>query len=57
METDQVLENIILELRRGVLVLAVLSQLEQEQYGYSGEGQFSHSENSMMPVFQNLSTG
>lgn len=35
MEADQVLENIILELRRGVLVLAVLSQLEQEQYGYS----------------------
>ncbi len=29
------LENMVLELRRGVLVLAVLSQLEQEQYGYS----------------------
>ncbi len=35
METNQALENIVLELRRGVLVLAVLSQLEQEQYGYS----------------------
>ncbi len=27
--------NMVLELRRGVLVLAVLSQLVQEQYGYS----------------------
>jgi PadR family transcriptional regulator, regulatory protein PadR len=29
------LENITLELRRGVIVLAALSQLEEEQYGYS----------------------
>ena len=29
------LDNVILELRRGVIVLAVLSQLENEQYGYS----------------------
>jgi PadR family transcriptional regulator PadR len=28
-------ENLGLEFRRGVLVLAVLSQLRQEQYGYS----------------------
>ncbi len=28
-------ENIILELRRGVIVIAVLSQLCDEQYGYS----------------------
>jgi len=28
-------QNILLELRRGVLTLAVLSQLGQEQYGYS----------------------
>ena len=28
-------ENLSLELRRGALVLAVLSQLHQEQYGYS----------------------
>jgi|SRR5208337_4829345 len=28
-------ENLALELRRGALVLAVLSQLHQEQYGYS----------------------
>jgi len=29
------LENVVLELRRGVIVLAVLSQLGSEQYGYS----------------------
>lgn len=28
-------ENVTLELRRGMIVLAVLSQLSQEQYGYS----------------------
>lgn len=33
--TNDSLENIVLELRRGVLVLAVLNQLEREQYGYS----------------------
>jgi PadR family transcriptional regulator, regulatory protein PadR len=33
--TDELLENTILELRRGMIVLAVLSQLEGEQYGYS----------------------
>ncbi len=28
-------QNLVLELRRGVIVLAVLSQLHEEQYGYS----------------------
>ena len=28
-------QNLILELRRGTLVLNVLSQLEEQQYGYS----------------------
>ncbi len=28
-------DNLLLELRRGVLALIVLSQLRQEQYGYS----------------------
>jgi len=28
-------QNLVQELRRGVLVLAVLSQLHEEQYGYS----------------------
>jgi len=33
--TNDMLENTVLELRRGVIVLAVLSQLGKEQYGYS----------------------
>ncbi len=35
MEDKELLENTILELRRGVIVLAVLGQLGEEQYGYS----------------------
>ncbi|HSB66187.1 MAG TPA: PadR family transcriptional regulator [Anaerolineales bacterium] len=35
MENEQSLENLILEMRRGVIVLAVLSQCGEEQYGYS----------------------
>ncbi len=35
MKTNELLENTILELRRGVIVLAVLGQLGEEQYGYS----------------------
>jgi DNA-binding PadR family transcriptional regulator len=33
--TNESFDNVILELRRGIIVLAVLSQLSQEQYGYS----------------------
>jgi DNA-binding PadR family transcriptional regulator len=33
--TNESFENVILELRRGVIVLAVMSQLDHEQYGYS----------------------
>ena len=33
--TNESLDNVILELRRGVIVLAVLSQLGEERYGYS----------------------
>src|SRR5512146_2120745 len=32
---NELFENTILELRRGLIVLAVLSQLNEEQYGYS----------------------
>ena len=35
MDTQAQYDNVMLELRRGVIVLAVLSQLESEQYGYS----------------------
>jgi PadR family transcriptional regulator, regulatory protein PadR len=33
--TNESFENVLLELRRGVIVLAVLSRLDQEHYGYS----------------------
>ena len=33
--TNELFENTTLELRRGLIVLAVLSQLAEEQYGYS----------------------
>jgi PadR family transcriptional regulator PadR len=32
---DEQLQNTLVELRRGVIVLAVLSRLGEEQYGYS----------------------
>jgi DNA-binding PadR family transcriptional regulator len=35
MTANEMYENTINELRRGVIVLAVLSQLNEEQYGYS----------------------
>jgi DNA-binding PadR family transcriptional regulator len=35
MENDELIQNMLLELRRGVLSIAVLSQLSKEQYGYS----------------------
>ncbi|HLO30325.1 MAG TPA: PadR family transcriptional regulator [Anaerolineales bacterium] len=35
MENDEIVQNMVLELRRGVLSIAVLSQLSKEQYGYS----------------------
>ena len=35
MENDELVQNMLLELRRGILSIAVLSQLSKEQYGYS----------------------
>jgi PadR family transcriptional regulator, regulatory protein PadR len=34
-DKEALYDKLLLELRRGVLTLAVLSQLKQEQYGYS----------------------
>jgi DNA-binding PadR family transcriptional regulator len=34
-EKDDLYEKLLLELRRGILVLAVLSQLHERQYGYA----------------------
>ena len=35
MENDELVQNMLLELRRGVISIAVLSQLSREEYGYS----------------------
>ena len=35
MENEELVQNTLLELRRGILSLAVLSQLGKEEYGYS----------------------
>ena len=35
MENDELVQNMLLELRRGLLSIAVLSQLSNEEYGYS----------------------
>ncbi|HVF25684.1 MAG TPA: PadR family transcriptional regulator [Anaerolineales bacterium] len=35
MENEELVQNMLLELRRGIMSLAVLSQLNREQYGYS----------------------
>jgi PadR family transcriptional regulator, regulatory protein PadR len=33
--SNEIVQNMVLELRRGILSIAVLSQLSKEQYGYS----------------------
>ena len=35
MKNDEIVQNMLLELRRGVISIAVLSQLSSEEYGYS----------------------
>src|SRR5512143_4172886 len=35
MENEEIVQNMLSELRRGVITIAVLSQLGKEQYGYS----------------------
>ena len=34
-EKNEIMKNLLLELRKGTLVLAVLSQLQNKHYGYS----------------------
>lgn len=35
MDNNELVQNMLLELRRGILSIAVLSQLNREEYGYS----------------------
>ncbi len=61
MEQDQVVDNLIQELRRGVIVLSVLSQLQEEQYGYSvikllAEKGLEVDQGTLYPLLRRLET-
>ncbi len=54
-------DNLIQELRRGVIVLAVLSQLQEEQYGYSvmkllAERGLEVDQGTLYPLLRRLET-
>jgi PadR family transcriptional regulator PadR len=58
-DTDEVFENLRLELRRGILVLAVLSELRHERYGYTlrtmlGEAGVVLEEGTLYPLLRRL---
>lgn len=55
----ELVENLSMELRRGALVLAVLSQLKNEQYGYSLKQQLAGAglninEGTLYPLLRRL---
>lgn len=55
------LGNAILELRRGLIVLAVLAQLDEEQYGYSlikrlSDKGLSVDQGTLYPLLRRLET-
>jgi DNA-binding PadR family transcriptional regulator len=61
MEQNQLIDNMALELRRGVIVLAVLSQLQEEQYGYSilkllAEKGLEVDQGTLYPLLRRLET-
>jgi PadR family transcriptional regulator PadR len=60
-QRDALRDNLGLEIRRGALVLAVLSQLSQEQYGYSlkkalAERGLEIDEGTLYPLLRRLET-
>jgi len=61
MSSNDMYENTLNELRRGVIVLAVLSQLEEEQYGYSlmkllSEQGLEVDQGTLYPLLRRLET-
>lgn len=61
MENEQSIDNLVLEMRRGVIVLAVLSQCNQEQYGYSlmkslAEKGLEIDQGTLYPLLRRLET-
>ena len=58
---NQSIENLILEMRRGVITLAVFSQCNQEQYGYSlmkslSEKGLEIDQGTLYPLLRRLET-
>ena len=58
-EQSKARDSVALELRRGALVLAVLSQLKEEQYGYSlkkllSAGGIEIEEGTLYPLLRRL---
>ena len=56
---EELYEKLLLELRRGILVLAVLSQLQEKQYGYSlkqslGDKGMEINEGTLYPLLRRL---
>ena len=59
MTKQEMLENTTLELRRGMIVLAVLSQLDEPQYGYSlikrlADGGLEIDQGTLYPLLRRL---
>jgi PadR family transcriptional regulator PadR len=59
--TDEVLDNLRLEMRRGSLILAVLAELRSEQYGYTLRKQLAEhglavDEGTLYPLLRRLET-
>ena len=59
MKTNEMYKNTINELRRGMIVLAVLSQLDEEQYGYSllkrlSEKELEIDQGTLYPLLRRL---
>ena len=61
MENIPPIDNLIMEMRRGVIVLAVLSQCNEEQYGYSlmkslSEKGLEIDQGTLYPLLRRLET-
>jgi PadR family transcriptional regulator PadR len=59
MENNATVDNLILEMRRGAIVLATLSQLKEEQYGYSlmkslADKDFAVEQGTLYPLLRRL---
>jgi PadR family transcriptional regulator PadR len=59
--TDELFENLRLELRRGCLIVAVLAQLRTEQYGYTlrkalADDGLAIDEGTLYPLLRRLET-